>query len=351
MEQPESQSKITRPTCPACGHEGSRVYINLMDRIFQSKEKWNMDGCLNMSCRTFWLNPGPSKEALPDLYADYSTHTENEIVTEPEHAPKDACDGLLENSIRAYLHYAYGYFEQIPLLPGLLSRFIYLYPSWRDQAQMRVFYAEHVGDGKFLDVGCGQGGNMLMMQALGWKAEGIDFDSTAIAIARKRGLNVSDQDIHSKNYPDGNFDLILLCHVIEHLPDPRETIAECHRILKKGGKLVLITPNGLGAGHRKYGRNWRGLETPQHLQIFNPKSLKYICDEVGFTDIQAFSSPSGDDYVLYQSALLAKNEKIGASDFTPEPSFIKRHLKWFLRDLKGYHWRDLHETAVAICTK
>lgn len=347
----QKRAELDRGNCPACGNPGSQIYVGLTDRLFQSPGNWNMDVCSNKRCGTFWLSPRPSPDVIPEFYIDYSTHSDDQATTEIDPNPRLGLSGIFGDIVRSYLNSAYGYFNKPSFSKILLSKLIYLYPSWRDQARMRVFYAKRVENGSFLDVGCGQGGNLLTLQSLGWKAEGIDFDAAAIKIAKGRGLNVSAGDLYSKKYKSESFDLILLCHVIEHLPSPEETIGECLRILKKGGKLIIITPNGSGMGHKKFKRNWRGLETPQHLQIFNPQSLGIISRRAGFASANVFSSPSGDDYILAQSELLTKQDKIGAFDFKPEPSFTKRHLGWFKRDMLLYFLRDLHETAVAICTK
>jgi SAM-dependent methyltransferase len=83
------------------------------------------------------------------------------------------------------------------------------------------------------------------------------------------------------NYPADSFDAVIMSHVIEHVPHPRELLTECARVLKPGGRLVMLTPNAESFGLDYYGRCWRGLEPPRHLQIFSQLALEQIAKQAG----------------------------------------------------------------------
>jgi SAM-dependent methyltransferase len=85
----------------------------------------------------------------------------------------------------------------------------------------------------------------------------------------------------------GCFDAITLSHVLEHLHDPRQFIHAVHRLLKPGGVIFVDTPNIESLGVRRWGRNWRGLETPRHLVLFSQAGLVGLLKAAGFEDIQA----------------------------------------------------------------
>jgi SAM-dependent methyltransferase len=70
--------------------------------------------------------------------------------------------------------------------------------------------------------------------------------------------------------------------VIEHLRDPAEALAECRRLLRPGGRLALATPNAASRGSRRFGARWRGFEPPRHLQVYEPRSLRTLCERAGF---------------------------------------------------------------------
>jgi predicted SAM-dependent methyltransferase len=82
------------------------------------------------------------------------------------------------------------------------------------------------------------------------------------------------------------FDLVTLSHVIEHLYDPIDVLKTCHKILKPGGRLWLETPNLESKGHEIFGKDWRDLDPPRHLLIFNRSSLIKAIGSAGFTHIE-----------------------------------------------------------------
>jgi len=88
------------------------------------------------------------------------------------------------------------------------------------------------------------------------------------------------------------FDVITLNHVIEHVHDPIAVLRACHRLLKPGGRLWLETPNVDSLGLARFGRNWRGLETPRHLVLFGRRGLRQACMAAGFAMPRDLPRPS-----------------------------------------------------------
>lgn len=83
-------------------------------------------------------------------------------------------------------------------------------------------------------------------------------------------------------YPDGHFDLVLFCEVLEHLThDPLPALREIHRVLKPGGGLVLTTPNVASA--RNLLRLFRGDNVHDRYSGYGPygrHNREYTLDEV-----------------------------------------------------------------------
>jgi SAM-dependent methyltransferase len=121
---------------------------------------------------------------------------------------------------------------------------------------------------------------------VGWTATGIDVDPVAVARAQERGLDVVNCGLSELNAQDRRFDAITISHVIEHVHDPRGLLRDARRLLKPGGYFWIETPNIDAWGHRTFGRHWRDLDPPRHLQIFHLALLKDLLLEAGFDDIK-----------------------------------------------------------------
>ncbi len=103
---------------------------------------------------------------------------------------------------------------------------------------------------KVLDVGSGEGFFKFFFDRyyenqLDW--HGIEVWKERAEFCRHIGYNIQEVNLEAGKLPygDGEFDLVLASHVIEHIPNPAQIIQEMGRILKKGGVLLIATPTKL----------------------------------------------------------------------------------------------------------
>ena len=155
---------------------------------------------------------------------------------------------------------------------------------------------------KVLDVGCNDGyiGEILLKNNN--DVYGIDVVKKKLLIAQKRGLKVKDCDIEREQflYPNSYFDVVILGDLIEHVFDTDELLKKCKKVLKKGGKLIVITPNIASLGRRimlLFGINpfiEYSLELPPnkgypavgHVRYYTSKTLRLQLLHNGFKDIK-----------------------------------------------------------------
>jgi SAM-dependent methyltransferase len=164
---------------------------------------------------------------------------------------------------------------------------------WRRHAYLAsLSHLEDLQPGKLLEIGCGSGAFLRSAKAAGWKVVGLDFDERAVQGCVASGLDVRAGDVLTEQFDAGSFDAVVMNNVMEHLHQPVETVSKVHSLLKKGGRLVSVTPNPRSLGHRIHGGAWRGLEPPRHLNLFSPPALKKMAVSVGFSSAQAFSARS-----------------------------------------------------------
>ncbi len=98
---------------------------------------------------------------------------------------------------------------------------------------------------KLLDIGTGSGYFLKLAKDRGFDVLGIEASERASQFANENYgvpvLNIAA--VEEAGFEDRSFDVVTLCHVIEHLPYPQNTLKEIHRILRDNGILLVITPN------------------------------------------------------------------------------------------------------------
>lgn len=99
--------------------------------------------------------------------------------------------------------------------------------------------------GLWLDLGCGTGWNLSVLQLLGHKrkAIGIDLSDGMLRFARAKNLKVIRGDAQQLPFRDASFDGVLAKGVLHHLPDVEKAVAEITRVLKPGGMTIMVDPN------------------------------------------------------------------------------------------------------------
>jgi ubiquinone/menaquinone biosynthesis C-methylase UbiE len=105
-----------------------------------------------------------------------------------------------------------------------------------------------------LDVGCGTGFLALQLAELGHRAVGVDGAEAMLTLARAKasqaGLEIEFRlaDAAELPFAPASFDLIIERHVLWTLPNPAAALAEWARVLRPGGRLILIEHPGRGPG-------------------------------------------------------------------------------------------------------
>jgi SAM-dependent methyltransferase len=153
----------------------------------------------------------------------------------------------------------------------------------REFSRSLAFVRRHQAGGRLLEIGCAYG-FFLQEAATFYEVTGIEIAEAAARSCRERGLRVvtglADERILAQL---GMMDVIVMLDVIEHLPDPRATLALCHRHLKPGG-IIVITTGDFGSPYaRLAGPHWRLMTPPQHLWYFTPESLRRMSRSLGLT--------------------------------------------------------------------
>lgn len=108
------------------------------------------------------------------------------------------------------------------------------------------FLIHEIGKGKkILDVACNDGYISEILKTNNNDVYGFDIVPNNILTAKKRGIKMKHFNIGSSKFPyaDGQFDVVVLGDIIEHIFDTDFLLHECHRVLRPHGKLIVTTPN------------------------------------------------------------------------------------------------------------
>lgn len=169
-------------------------------------------------------------------------------------------------------YYHNSYYER----PGPLSHFL----AW-----LRSRNFNNLNRGAMLDVGCGSGFFIEKMSQKNWKATGQEVSSDSknyLDQLSKKNIKVFYGEIEKINF-DGQFDLVTLFHVLEHVEKPLPMLKKIRQILKKDGTLFIATPNAKSFSSKLFGANWFHLDPPRHLILYSKDSLEGLLKKAGFS--------------------------------------------------------------------
>ena len=154
----------------------------------------------------------------------------------------------------------------------------------------------HQPHGKALDVGCGTGEFLAYLKSRGYLVTGVEPDlgarESAIANLSLEVLPGIDA-VPAR----GQFQVITLWHVLEHLPEIRSTFKKLHALLSDQGLLVIAVPDRGSWDAAHYGPDWAAYDVPRHLSHFRQQDVKGLLREHGF-DLLRVSGMSMDAFYI-----------------------------------------------------
>ena len=262
----------TLTECPVCASVRIRHSFGGRTTRGIDAQHWEVFSC--QDCTHEFMNPLPSWEELAPYYsATYAAYDRSHGATQT--------DGeIVADASRT------GTFRHIPVRPG---------------AQL-------------LDVGCGGGFFLRIMSQLGVRVMGVEPSENGVAAVRQDGLPVFhgtlEEFLVSEDARGRKFDVITSSHVLEHVPNPVETLTGMRQLLAPDGYIWIAVPNANCVFARHLGARWHSRDLPYHVQQFTPRSLAEAGTRAGLRagSITTYSLPGAvamslRQYLRYRCAV------------------------------------------------
>lgn len=239
--------------CRICGQIGDHPILPAREQMFASHKVFDYFCCLGCGCLQITHIPPDLAQHYPLDY--YSYHSDQSSGWRAL-LRKTRNRGLLQHSLR-----------------GRLLNHIKPYDPLKALAKTPI--TRH---SRILDLGCGQGQLVSALIELGFQhTRGIDPFLPTNQIEHPPYISRCNL-----NDLEPGWDLIMMHHSLEHLPDPRAVFHQVYQKLNPKGYFLLRVPTVDSWAYKHYGKHWVQWDAPRHLYLFSRKNLKTLAQEFQF---------------------------------------------------------------------
>ena len=235
-----TQKNLEYVSCDLCGADNTEILFTGKDRMLNVDGYFNVVKCLK--CDLIYINPRPNQKHIHEYYpVEYS----------PFDIKRNIISGWMEHKLI--------------------------------QKDISVLKKNVDCDAQILEIGCGNGEYLKSLKNTGFEVTGVELNPHAAKIAKEKiRSNVIIGTVFDGKFKDKSFDIIIMRHVLEHVPNPSMTIQEIYRILKDDGIFIFSTPNTNTIESVIFGKFWYDWDVPRHLYGFNSKTLMKILEKNNF---------------------------------------------------------------------
>lgn len=256
--------KMETKACSLCGSEARCVYNDMLG--YMEGQTFDIYECSN--CNASFADPLSSSESMY-----------NHIYRQVEHIP-----GYMRYQRFAKL------VTKVPRPLDILSNLENTYWAIRESLKKEFGTKKAVS---ILEIGSGLGYLTYSLNKAGYKATGLELSKEAVAKATKRyGAFYEAGDLFEVSKTrHGQYDCVIMTELIEHVENPKAFIVSALSLLKKGGKLIITTPNKTNSFK---GAVWQSDVPPVHLWWLAEESMTKLATSLGkevtFLDFKPFTS-------------------------------------------------------------
>ena len=183
---------------------------------------------------------------------------------------------------------------------------------------------------RLLEVGSGMGHLVGQLEDT-FQTYGMDLNHWAVSKSRDVVQKTHLQTASAQELPfkDGSFNVVIIKHIVEHLPDPQQSIREIGRVTETGGILILATPNLDSLLKPWKGDAWIGYQDPTHISLKRPAEWLSLIKAAGFEISKVFSDGFWDaPYVRYIPKQIQKLLFGSLGGFQAITGFVFLPIRW-----------------------
>jgi len=238
----KQDDKNPKPKCTFCD---KRLTVSVLKNFSKNGYSYDVLGCIE--CEIAMTHPLPPDDELEKLYS---------------------CGNYRTSKGKRF--------------GSLLEFLIYL---GRIRKRRRI--NQLIKPGKILDIGCGRGLFLDVMRRGGWSVIGTELNEETASYATKiYDLKILTGDIIQYQLPAESLDVVNINQVLEHLKNPNEILDESHRLLRKGGILIISVPDLRSPQFTIGKEKWFLLDLPLHLFHFSEEGLSKLLQKNEFKVIR-----------------------------------------------------------------
>lgn len=230
-----AEARREEVVCPVCAANQPKALFWTRDYVFQcSDENFLVNRCTCCGCG--YLSPRPAREVMSSFYpAEYYWAWEGEA-------------------------------EQTDWEAIINKR--------RKQIAQKAKWLDDLTPGRLLDIGAQKGEFLWYMQMKGWLVEGVELDNQVPNPAK---MPIHYGDFLEMELEEAQYDVVTFWAVLEHVYEPAVFVRKAAKLLKPGGRLVVLVTNLNSIQSRFYQAD----DYPRHLTIFTKESASRLCDDAG----------------------------------------------------------------------
>lgn len=231
----------------------------------------------------------------------------------PDYQRCKACETLISNHALADVQgqvindetdfYGKNYYLNSAELPDIYTR-ARMDLTERNLHWLKTLLKYQLPPAKVLEIGCSHAAFVALLRQVGFDASGFDLSPWVVEFASKAfDVPVAVGPLEQLDFPAQHFDVIVLMDVFEHVPVPKDFIAQCIKLLKPNGFLLIQTPEfnaeqSYAELIKTQSRFLEMMRPEEHLYLFSRKAVTQFFSQLGLSHIY-FEQAIFDAYDMF----------------------------------------------------